>query len=146
MTVIIRRSLLAAATTAALLTSLQALSPQGGATSGSPGDWTIPANAARETSPLAASPDSVRDGLKLYQNKCQRCHGRTGTGNGPDANPEQPAGNLTDPIRAGFNPDGVMFYKIWNGREKPKMPAFRQDGLTRDDVWKVIAYVKTLRK
>jgi hypothetical protein len=21
------------------------------------------------------------------------------------------------------NPDGVMFYKIWNGRAKPRMPA-----------------------
>jgi mono/diheme cytochrome c family protein len=128
---------------AALLTTLQVLSSQG---SGPPNDWTIPAGATRETSPLASSPEVVRDGLKIYQNQCQRCHGKTGTGNGPDADPLHPAGNLTDPIRAGFNPDGVMFYKVWNGRDTPKMPAFRLEGMTRTDVWTVIGYVKSLRR
>jgi mono/diheme cytochrome c family protein len=126
------------------LIMFEALSAQGGSTSRD--DWNIPAGAAREQNPLTPSPEGLRDGLKTFQNKCQRCHGRTGIGNGPDASPEQPAGNLTDPIRAGFNPDGVMFYKIWNGREKPKMPAFRLEGMSRDEVWTVINYVKTLRK
>ena len=38
-----------------------------------------------------------------------------------------------------------MFYKIWNGRAKPKMPAMSME-ITRADVWVVIHYVKTLRK
>jgi hypothetical protein len=50
-------------------------------------------------------------------------------------------------MRAGHacNPDGVMFYKIWNGRAKPKMPAMKID-VTRTDVWAVIHYINTLRK
>jgi hypothetical protein len=39
----------------------------------------------------------------------------------------------------------VMFYKIWNGRTKPKMPAMKAD-ISPADVWAVIQYVKTLRK
>ena len=38
-----------------------------------------------------------------------------------------------------------MFYKIWNGRRDPKMPAFKTD-ISREDVWTVIQYVKTLRR
>jgi len=39
-----------------------------------------------------------------------------------------------------------MFYKIWNGRESPKMPSFRKEGLSKEDVWTVIHFVKTFRK
>jgi hypothetical protein len=38
-----------------------------------------------------------------------------------------------------------MFYRIWNGRKNPKMPAFKSE-LTRDEVWTVIQYAKSLRK
>jgi mono/diheme cytochrome c family protein len=53
--------------------------------------------------------------------------------------------DLTSAFRAQFNPDGVVFYRIWNGRTQPTMPAFRAK-LSRSDVWAVVEYVKTLRK
>ena len=34
---------------------------------------------------------------------------------------------------SGHRPDGVVFHKIWGGRDKPKMPAFREK-LTREQV------------
>jgi mono/diheme cytochrome c family protein len=108
--------------------------------------WTLPAGSATEPNPIASSPEIVQKGQKLYQGKCQRCHGKEGKGDGPDADPDKPAGNLTDRVRAGFNPDGVVFYKIWNGRSSPKMAAFKSEGLSRDEVWTVVQYVKTLRK
>lgn len=108
--------------------------------------WKIPAGAENEKSPLAADDaKALAQGKKVYESKCQRCHGPQGSGNGPDADPDRPPGNLTDSARAGKNPDGVMFYKVWNGREKPKMPAFKTD-LSKEDAWAVIAYAKTLRK
>ena len=61
------------------------------------------------------------------------------------ARPDHPPSDLTDGTRAARNPDGVMFYKIWNGRVRPKMPAFKTD-VSREDVWTVIQYIKTLRK
>jgi mono/diheme cytochrome c family protein len=107
--------------------------------------WQIPAAAATEANPIPVTPAVLAKGQDIYKGKCQKCHGPTGTGNGPDADPDQPPGNLTDGKRAVRNPDGVMFYKIWSGRTKPKMPAFKTD-ISREDVWTVIHYVKTLRR
>src|SRR6478672_6466452 len=107
--------------------------------------WTIPAAAAKETSPIAPDDKVLAKGKDIYKSKCQKCHGVSGKGDGPDADPKHKPGNLTDSARASRNPDGVMFYKVWNGRAKPKMPAFKSE-LSKDDVWTVIAYAKTLRQ
>ena len=107
--------------------------------------WQIPEGAAAQTYPVPARPATVTEGKALFKSKCQRCHGVSGTGGGPDADPDHPPSDLTDGTRAARNPDGVMFYKIWNGRVRPKMPAFKMD-LSREDVWTVIQYIKTLRK
>jgi mono/diheme cytochrome c family protein len=53
--------------------------------------------------------------------------------------------DLTNPDGAARNPDGVVFHKIWNGRQQPKMPAFESE-MTKDDVWTIVSYVQTLRK
>lgn len=107
--------------------------------------WTIPPGAAQEANPIASSPDVIAKGKKIYTDKCEKCHGKSGKGDGPDADPDHMPDDLTDPARASRNPDGVMFYKIWNGRKSPKMPAVKTEGLTKDDVWTVIHFVKTFR-
>ena len=107
--------------------------------------WSIPEGAAAEHNPGPFNPETLGKGQRLYRSKCQRCHGADGTGNGPDSDPGHPAGDLTDARRASRNPDGVLFYKVWNGRAKPKMPAMKTD-ISQPDVWAIIQYVKTLRK
>ena len=107
--------------------------------------WQIPEDAAAQTYSVPATPATLTKGKALFKSKCQRCHGVGGTGDGPDADPDHPPSDLTDARRAARNPDGVMFYKIWNGRVRPKMPAFKSD-LSREDIWTVIQYIKTLRK
>jgi mono/diheme cytochrome c family protein len=107
--------------------------------------WRIPAGAAAEPNPEPLNPATLGRGHNLYRSKCQRCHGADGAGSGPDSDPGHPAGDLTDERRASRNPDGVMFYKIWNGRTKPKMPGMKAD-ISQADVWALIYYVKTLRK
>lgn len=107
--------------------------------------WRIPENAATEQSPVPASPAVIARGKSLYQSKCQRCHGSDGAGRGSDADPAHPPADLTDARRASRNPDGVMFYKIWNGRARPKMPAMKSD-VSVTDAWTIVHYVKTLRK
>jgi mono/diheme cytochrome c family protein len=107
--------------------------------------WRIPEGAATEQSPVPVSPASIARGKSLYQSKCQRCHGPDGAGRGPDAEPAHPPADLTDARRASRNPDGVMFYKIWNGRARPKMPAMKSD-ISPTDAWMIVHYVKTLRK
>ena len=101
--------------------------------------------AAAEVNPITLTPAVLAKGKDLFKSKCQKCHGPAGQGDGPDADPKHKPGNLTDSSRASRNPDGVMFYKIWNGRKNPKMPAFKSE-ITRDDIWTVIHYAKTLRK
>ncbi len=108
------------------------------------GGWQIPPTAARETNPIPANDQMLAKGKDLFKSKCQKCHGPLGKGDGPDADPKHKPGNLSDSGRASRNPDGVMFYKVWNGRKNPKMPAFKSE-LTRDEIWTVIQYAKTLR-
>jgi len=107
--------------------------------------WTIPPGAAQEANPIPASPEVIAKGKVLYEKNCQKCHGKNGTGDGPDADPDHMPDDFTDPARAARNPDGVMFYKIWNGRKSPKMPAVKTEGFSKDDVWTVIHFVKTFR-
>ena len=137
----VRRVLMTMTTIAAALATLAAV----GQKPKTP-DWTIPPTASQEPNPIAPSPAVLARGRKIFESKCQRCHGRDGRGHGPEAEADHPAGNLTDPLRAAFNPDGVMFYKIWNGRESPKMPAFKNELMSKEDVWTVIAFAKTFRR
>jgi mono/diheme cytochrome c family protein len=114
--------------------------------------WTIPAGAKDEKSPLKASPALLSQGKVIFAANCQKCHGATGVGNGPSADPEHPPADLTDPFRASLNTDGVLYYKIWNGHlAQPSfsptddMPPFSSK-LTKDQVWTLIVYVDSLRK
>lgn len=106
--------------------------------------WQIGRDSLDLVNPVPLTPAVMAKGEDLYRSKCRRCHGTTGSGGGPDAEPDDPPGDLTDERRAPRNPDGVLFYKIWNGRSRPKMPAFKTD-IGRDDVWAIVHYIKTLR-
>jgi mono/diheme cytochrome c family protein len=117
----------------------------GTARQGSGGGWTIPPTAAGEKNPLTANDATIGDGKKLFTAKCQRCHGASGKGDGADADPAHKTDmDLTAAARAARNPDGVVFYKIWNGRTSPKMPAFSEE-LNKEQVWSLVTYVQTLR-
>jgi mono/diheme cytochrome c family protein len=108
--------------------------------------WTLPVNAAEEKNPLTVTDAVLAAGRKLFLSKCERCHGSAGLGNGRDADKTHAEHmNLTLEARAARNPDGVVFYKLWNGRSGPKMPAFKEE-LTKDQAWAIVAYVQTLRK
>jgi mono/diheme cytochrome c family protein len=106
--------------------------------------WTIPAGGKDEKSPLKSQADAMKKGKSLFASNCVKCHGPEGKGDGPDSDPKEPAADLTDEFRADLNPDGVLYYKIWNGHP-PQMPAFKSK-LTKEDTWALVEYVKSLRK
>lgn len=107
--------------------------------------WTLGEDADTKKNPLKADEKTLNEGKGLYKAKCSRCHGPAGLGDGQDAEPDLPEMNLTEPKRAPRNTDGVVFYKILNGRGRPKMPAFK-DELTEQQIWAVVTYVQTLRR
>jgi mono/diheme cytochrome c family protein len=112
--------------------------------------WTIPPTAATEHSPLALTAQVLASGEALYATHCVRCHGVAGRNDGPDSDPAYVNADLTDAERIEINPDGVVFYKIWNGRggliPHERMPGFGFSGvLSKSDVWALVAYVQTLR-
>lgn len=106
-------------------------------------NWTIPPNAKNEKSPLTSSPALLKKGRAIFESRCQKCHGPAGKGDGPDRDPKNPPANLTA-SKADENPDGVLFYKVWNG-QPPKMPVFKSL-ISREEIWTVVEYVKTLRQ
>lgn len=110
----------------------------------SPG-WTLPPDADTTKNPLPVGEKLIASGKALFAQKCRRCHGPGGLGDGPDAEPDLEEMNLTNPKRAARNSDGVVFYKVANGRSKPKMPAFENE-LTNEQIWAVVAYTQTLRR
>jgi mono/diheme cytochrome c family protein len=108
--------------------------------------WQLPADAEAKKSPLQVDAKVLATGKAVFKDKCVKCHGSGGLGDGPDADPEHREDmDLTNPKRADRNADGVVFYKVSNGRRKPKMPVFKDD-LTEQQIWSVVAYVQTLRK
>lgn len=111
-----------------------------------PAGWILPEDAEQKKNPHSVDEKLIAAGMDVYKDKCARCHGPGGLGDGPDADPEvQAEMDLTNPKRAERNPEGVVFYKVWNGRRRPKMPAFSKE-LTEDQAWAVVAYTQTLRK
>ena len=111
-----------------------------------PGGWTLPPDAEQKKSPLTVDAKVLAQGKSIFKNKCQKCHGPAGLGDGPDADPDHAEDmDLTKASRAAKNPEGVMFYKVSNGRKKPKMPAFKEQ-LSETEIWSVVAYAQTLRK
>ena len=106
-------------------------------------NWKIPSDADTLQNPRAVTSAMLQTGKTVFGSRCQKCHGGEGMGNGPQSDPKPPAADLTDRAQASLNPDGVLFYKVWNGGSP--MPAFKSE-LSRDEVWAVVEYVKTLRK
>jgi mono/diheme cytochrome c family protein len=104
-------------------------------------DWTIPSDAATLASPVAPNAAVLKRGQELFKSNCEKCHGPLGRGDGRYADPQHLPADLTQ-SSAADNPDGVLFYRIWNGK-KP-MPAFKST-LTRDEAWTLVEYAKSLR-
>ena len=108
--------------------------------------WQLPADADQKKNPHPVDDTLLATGRAVFKDKCARCHGPGGLGDGPDADPDSRKNmDLTNGTRADQNADGVVFYKVWNGRRRPRMPAFNTQ-ISEDQAWAVVAYVQSLRK
>jgi mono/diheme cytochrome c family protein len=107
--------------------------------------WILGEDADSKKNPLTIDATTLASGKGIFKDKCERCHGPGGLGDGPDADPDATEMDLTNPKRAARHTDGVVYYKVLNGKKKPKMPAFK-DELTEQQIWRVVAYAQSLRK
>ena len=86
----------------------------------------------------------LEEGAKLYSQRCAGCHGKQGLGDG-----DAPRSLLPSPALLAFmiqRPIAVDEYLLWSIAEGGKqfdteMPAFK-DTLKREDIWKIIAYMR----
>ncbi len=105
--------------------------------------WKTPAWADTLQNPFAGDASAIKQGQKIYKQQCAVCHGNRGRGDGPAGialNP-RPADLTSETVQK--QSDGALFWKITTGRGP--MPAFKTI-LSEEDRWKVVAYLRTLRK
>lgn len=98
-------------------------------------------DAAKIKNPVAATPESVAAGKRLYQRLCVKCHGPEGKGDGEAATGAQPS-DLTGSLTYGPS-DGEMFSVLRHGTSKD-MESYAER-ISETDTWNVINYVRTLR-
>ena len=101
-------------------------------------------------SPLMATEKDIAKGQALFRRHCSSCHGSGGKGDGPAAGfgAEVPD-DLTDPARQDRLTDGEIFWKVSNGRREGAeivMPSFSREISSEADRWRVVAFLRTLRR
>ena len=103
--------------------------------------WPVPEEAKQLKNPLPPTASAIESARKIYLDKCARCHGDTGKGDGRDAIRYFPAPtDFTDAKRTSAATDGELFYKISEGK-KP-MPVFKNK-LTEDERWELVLLLRS---
>jgi mono/diheme cytochrome c family protein len=104
------------------------------------GQWNIPEEAKLRQNPLQPSPEAPDAARVLYNDHCERCHGKTGRGDGADATKFSTSPrDLTDTSRMSAQSDGELFYKISEGRRP--MPEFKTK-LTEEQRWQLVLLMR----
>src|SRR6202049_4157871 len=106
------------------------------------GQWNIPEEAKLRQNPIQPSPQALDASRVLYSDHCERCHGKTGKGDGADATKFSTSPrDLTDTSRMSAQSDGELFYKISEGRQP--MPEFKTK-LTEEQRWQFVLLMRSM--
>jgi mono/diheme cytochrome c family protein len=104
---------------------------------------SVARRAPARQNPVAASPESLREGLSNYHENCVGCHGAPGVDAleyGEGLNP--PAPDLTLP-RVQRRPDGELYWIVANGIRMTGMPAFGPSH-KEQEIWKIVLFLRHL--
>jgi len=102
--------------------------------------WTIlgavlAAQNAPVKNPLEGNPEAIQSGMGQFRVRCADCHGTDGRGvRGPD---------ITQVWASGRSDEG-LFKTLRGGVPNSEMPAFPAPRTSDNDIWQILAYVKTL--
>ncbi len=95
---------------------------------------------------LSTSAQILSDGKQAYDRNCASCHGEDGSGYGPEAaGLDPPPQDLTDPAFHEARTDGEMMWVLRHGISGTSMAASVGKGLTEEEGWAVIRYIRSLR-
>ncbi len=109
-----------------------------------------PEEVLSKTNPLPVGPAAVQAGKTLFQETakplaCMNCHGKQGDGAGiMGAALTPPPRNFTCGATMKSIPDGQLFWIIKNGSPGTGMMPFA--GLSEEEVWQLIHYLRSLAK
>ena len=93
------------------------------------------AGIAEVKNPFAGNAEAIKEGEKIFDSRCMECHLDGTGGSGP---------NLTDAEWKYGGTDADVFTSVSKGR-RGGMPSWGGE-LKEEDIWKVIAYVRTLKR
>ena len=99
---------------------------------GTPAAGAVPAGKDVKN-PFEGKPEAIKEGDKIFDQKCSECHMDGTGGAGP---------NLTDDTWIYGGSDADVFETISGGR-KGGMPSWKSE-LSKEDIWKVIAYIRSI--
>ena|SRR5579871_601613 len=123
----------------ALILLLSLLASLGAVACDSGPDWGMPPAAKDRPNPVPAN-QNLAATQSLYEDRCARCHGQQGAGDGPDAKLYKPlpASLASDEVRQ--STDSQLFWKISKGRRP--MPGYEGE-LSEEQRWELVNLVRT---
>ncbi len=106
-----------------------------------------PSEFASLTNPVGGDQAAIDAGKTLYTQNCETCHGTTGLGDGPAGASLDPKPGDLQKAYANTS-DGFMFWVLSEGGSAAGLSASMasyKGVLSEDEMWKILAYVKTLK-
>ena len=104
--------------------------------------WVAPEKAKTLKNKREANASSIANGKKVFEARCQVCHGATGAGDGPGAKDLDPKPATLASALVQDQVDGEIYWKISIGRG-----AMVKWGpiLSKNDRWDLVNYIRTLK-
>ena len=103
---------------------------------------TVPAEYAGKTNPFGA--EAATEGAKVFQANCEACHGPQGHGDGIASQSLEPKPKNLAVFQENVGND-YLFWRISEGKPGTSMVAWKAI-LTEDQIWQVVAFIRTLEK
>lgn len=108
-------------------------------------EWAVPADVRNRRSPVAATPETLVEGMSHFADHCASCHGNDGSGHtemGRGLFPKAPDMRLPATQRLS---DGELFWVIENGIRFTGMPAW-STGTTAGETssWHLVQFIRHL--
>ncbi len=100
------------------------------------------------TNPVTSTTDTLQEAKSLYENRCSKCHGTRGDGNGSatkdlDVKPR----NYTDKALMERIPDGQLFWIICYGSDPDttEMKGYKKK-LSEEQMWSLVHYIRSFAR